>query len=275
MRYESIPLAKIVLPTRLHRVTIDDAALLELARSIEKDGLINPISVSVQGEAYQLEAGHRRLLAHQRLHRTHIEAKVYEPGDQVNGEAIRFAENLQRENLSPMEEAAALERALREDQMSVQQIARLVHRSPAWVEQRIELLSLVDELAEHVHTRRLSIGAALELQQVEDQEHRAYLLRYALDAGATVPVIHEWVLQWLLARSHGNAADAPRPEMPIPGQPVVIQIPCHVCNTPLAHDKLRILRICPECTHAIAGAGDAHQPHQPTIPPPPTATEAH
>jgi ParB family chromosome partitioning protein len=269
MRHESIALHKIVLPSRLHRVTIDEEALHQLMASIERDGLINSISVTEMGDVFQLEAGHRRFLAHQRMRRTHIDAKIYDAADKASGESIRFAENLNRADLSPMEEATALEGAMREGQMTIEQIASMVSRSTTWVEQRLDLVTLPLELAEHVHTRRLSIAAALELQKVEDDEHRAYLLRYTLDAGATIPVVREWVNQWMLARAAGNAAIAPRPDMPTPGQPIIIQIPCYVCNTPLAHDKLRILRICPACTHELAGAGDAHQPHHP---PPTTST---
>ena len=263
MRHDSIPIHKITLPSRLHRVTIDEQKLIELAGSIAKEGLINSISVTTQGELYQLEAGQRRLLAHQRLGRTHIEAKIYEPADNVNGEAIRFAENLAREDLSPMEEARAVDLALSELKMTTDEVARMVHRSREWVDQRLELLRLPDELAEPVHQKRLGIAAALELRKVEDADHRAYLLRYALDAGATTQVIRDWVNQWLLAKATGDPSQASRPEMPVAGQTIIIQIPCYVCTTPFAHEHLRILRVCPACTGAIAGSGAAHQHQQP------------
>lgn len=275
MRYESIPLHKIVLPARLHRVSIDEQALVELAASIAKDGLINPISVSELNDNYQLEAGHRRMLAHQRLHRTHIDAKVYEAADQVSGAAIRFNENLQREDLSPMEEAAAIQDAVNEEGMDAEQIARMVHRSQPWVRQRLELLALDETLAEGVHQRRIGIAAALELNKVEDPEHRAYLLRYALDAGATTQTVRDWVNQWCLAKAAGDGRQAPRPEMPLEGQPIIIQIPCYVCTTPFAHEHLRILRICPRCTAAIAGVGAASHHDEPQPPATPTTTDAH
>lgn len=266
MRHAQIPLHKIVLPPRLHRVSIDELALEELARSIAKDGLINAIAVTELGDAYRLEAGHRRFLAHQRLGRVTIEAKIYEPADNANGEAIRFAENFDRADLSPMEEALALHRAIDEGEMTLDQVAHTANRSSAWVKQRLQLLALPDELSEHVHSRRLSTGAALELQKVDDQTHRTYLLRYALDAGASIAVLREWVNQWLLARAAGDAANAPRPDMPLPGQPIIIQIPCYVCNVPMVHDKLRILRVCPECTGALVGAADADHLHHPPRP---------
>jgi ParB/RepB/Spo0J family partition protein len=262
MRHQSIPLHKIVLPARLHRVSIDEDALALLARSIAKDGLINAIAVTELGDRYQLEAGHRRFLAHQRLERTHIEAKIYEAADNANGERIRFAENLEREDLSPMEEASAIVRAINGGGMTIEEIARMVNRTPAWIHQRLALYELPNDIAEPVHARRLAIAAALALGKVEDAAHRAYLLRYTLDAGATAAVVREWVHQWLLARAAGDAGAAPRPDLPTPGQPVIIQIPCYVCNVAMVHDKLRILRVCPACTHALAQ--DTATQHIPT-----------
>lgn len=264
MRHASIALHKIVLPSRLHRVSIDEEALHQLMASIEKDGLINSISVTELGDVYQLEAGHRRFLAHQRMRRSHIDAKIYEAGDKASGESIRFQENLQRADLSPMEEALAIDGAIHENSMTTKDVARMLHRSEDWVLQRLQLLQLTDDLKDHVHEQRLGLAAALELNKVNDTEHRAYLLRYTLDAGASLAVVREWVNQWRLAEAAGNPSQAQRPEMPLPGQPIIIQIPCYVCHEAMAHDRLRILRICPNCTHELAGVGSGDDRQHPT-----------
>ena len=60
--------------------------------------------------------------------------------------------------------------------------------------------------------------------------------------------------QWELARDAGNAAGAPRPVLPEPGQAVVVTVPCYICTTPLPYQSMRILRACPECARAIIGA---------------------
>lgn len=268
MRYEAIPVHKIVLPARLHRITLDEERLQELIASIRDQGLHEPIIVTTLADHYQLEAGHRRLIAHQRLNRTTIEAKIYEPGDQVNGEAVRFAENLQRADLSPMEEALAIQGALEQGEMTTHDIARMVNRTETWVLQRLSLLELSQELGDLVHQKRLSIGAALELGKVTDDQHRAYLLRYCVDSGASVAVVRDWVRQWELAVLAGDGREAPRPEMLLEGQPVIIQIPCYVCGTAHEHTTLRILRVCPRCAHELAGVGVAGNDKHPTAPAP-------
>jgi len=232
---------------------------------------MNPIRVKQTGDTYEIIAGDRRYQAHLRLALTHIDCNVREPGDPDHDEAERFAENFERADLSPMEEAVAINRALNQAAMNLEEVARTVNRSKDWVRDRLQLLDLPQEIAEHVHSKRLGIAAALELKKVTDNAHRAYLLRYTLDAGATIATIREWVRAWEFAHAAGDGSEAPRPEMPFPGQPVIIQIPCYVCHVPLPHHELRILRVCPACTHELAGAGIAHEQHHPSAGTPPPA----
>jgi len=255
MRDALLPLHQITLPERLHRVSFDEDELNDLMQSIRANGLINAVSVMQTAEAYELIAGHRRLIAHQRIGQTHIQARIYEPADAYNPDAVRFHENLHRADLSPMEEGRAIRAYLDASALSLDAIARLLHRSLDWCQHRLTLLELPDELAEVLHTKRLGVAQALTLHQVTEPEHRNYLLRYALDAGATVQTLREWVAHWKLAHAAGDGANAPRPELPNPGEPVVILVPCYICASPLPYQQMRILRACPDCARHIAGAG--------------------
>jgi ParB family chromosome partitioning protein len=256
-------------------LSFNDQKQQELEQSIGKIGLINAIRVRQRGDTYEIIAGDRRYQAHLRLGLTHIDCNVREPGDPDHDEAERFAENFEREDLSPMEEAVAIQRALDQAAMNLEEVARTVNRSQNWVRDRLQLLDLPDDIAEHVHSKRLGIAAALELKKITDDAHRAYLLRYTLDAGATTPTIREWVRAWELAQISGDGSEAPRPQMPLEGQPIIIQMPCYVCHVPLPHDQLRILRICPACTHELAGTGVAHEQHHPSADPTTPAADAH
>jgi ParB family chromosome partitioning protein len=275
MRHERIGLHKITRPANPHRLTFDDQKQYELEQSIRRLGLINPITVRENGETFELIAGDRRYQAHLHLNLTHIDCSVREPGDPDHDEAVQFAENFERADLSPMEEAIAIERALQQPSMNLEEVARTVNRSKDWVHNRLELLDIPDELKSHVHAKRLGIAAALELKNVTDDDHRAYLLRYALDAGATVASIREWVRTWEITHAAADGSQAPRPAMPLDGQPITIQMPCYVCHVALPHDQLRILRICPDCTHALAGAGLTHQQAEPPTGPDPPRAEPH
>jgi ParB/RepB/Spo0J family partition protein len=260
MREDSLPLHAILLPERLHRVTIEEEALNDLMQSIRQHGLINRIGVRQTAEGFELIDGHRRYLAHQRIGETHIAARIYEHGDPLNPDGIRFAENLHRENLSPMEEARAIRDYLAAGDTNQVKLARILHRSEDWLQTRLALLDLPDDLTIALHNKRLGIAHALCLAQVSDADHRAYLLRYTLDAGATVASVREWVHHWKTAHAAGDGANAPRPEFPEPGQAIVVTLPCYICAIPLPYHQLRILRACPDCARSIAGAGGEASP---------------
>lgn len=248
MSTQTLRLHQIIVPEHIHRITIDQDALQQLADSIKENGLINPITVVDNNDmTYTLRAGHRRLLAHQLLGRNIIEASVRE-GSVRDTEGITFAENLEREQLSPMEEAYAIKHEHEDNLVSVKQMAKRINRTEDWIRQRLALVHMPPDLCELVHTGKLAIGSAIALATVSDDAHRRYLQTYALDAGATVAVIGEWVRQWQLAVELGNGAAAPRPEMPEPGQPITVTMPCWVCAQPHPYEQLRVFRVCRDCT---------------------------
>lgn len=252
MKVESIPVDLIVLPPYMHRVSIDQDKLNQLAASIAEHGPLQPIVVEQLGDHYLLRAGHRRLLAHIQLGRDTIAANIREPGDTTHGEALTWIENLQREDLSPMEEARALHRAHTEHRLTIDTLADQLKRRPEWIAQRLSLVALPDNLATLVHTRELPISHALLLAEITDDQHRDYLTTYAKNAGVSTTILREWVRAWATARDAGDGAAAPRPAIPEPGQPIVITMPCYSCGNTHPVTALRIVRVCPQCARALA-----------------------
>jgi len=258
MTTRTLKLHQVIVPEHIHRITISETAIKDLAASIEQHGLINPITVIDNGDdTYTLRAGHCRLLAHQHLNRSHIEAQIRQ-GSVRDTEGITFAENLHRTALSPMEEAYAIKHEHEENLVPVDTIARVLHRSEDWVMQRLALTKMPPDLCELVHNAELPIGSAIALATVSDDSHRAYLTRYAIDGGAAVQVIREWVRQWQLADELGIGSAAARPEMPAPGEAITVTMPCGFCGNPHPYHLLRIVRLCGNCATAVEG--DAHPP---------------
>lgn len=252
MSARTLRLDQIAVPADVHRIDINDHELRDLAASIEQLGLLNPINVSDNGnDSYTLVAGHRRYLACQMLHRTHIDCTIL-TGSKRDTEAARFAENMHRAQLTPMEEAYAIQHQHTHNVIPVATIARMLHRSEDWVEQRLALVKMPPELCDLVHRGSLPIGSALALANVTDDAHRRYLTTYATTAGAAVTVIREWVKQWQLTITLDPSADAPRPEMPEPGAPVVVTMPCYCCGDPHPYQFLRVARMCAPCAEVIA-----------------------
>jgi ParB family chromosome partitioning protein len=254
MKIETLQLANIDPPATAHRLEMDDTKLWELADSIRDVGLLNPIIVRPKTDGrYEIIAGHRRYCAHQIMNLTELACIVRESTD-AQTEIDRFTENLQRDDLSPMEEAIAVTRLAEETQSDATSIAHRLRRSESWVRQRFELMKLPDELKQCVHTKQLPVSTAIVLARVTDDAHRAYLLDYAIKSGASAGVIRSWVSEWELAAQAGTPDEAAKPIIGAPMQEVIIQIPCYTCHTPTDHREMELVRLCRGCAGEIKRA---------------------
>ena len=168
-RLRMLPIASISPLPGQPRTHFDDAALSELAESISARGVIQPIIVRPHGRGYQLVAGERRWRAAQRARLHEIPAIVRDlEGREVM--ALALIENLQREDLNPVEEARAYAKLADEEGMTQADIARLVDKSRSHVANIQRLLGLPDEVLERVSQGELSMGHARALIGHEDAQ---------------------------------------------------------------------------------------------------------
>lgn len=141
----------------------DEAALDELAASISARGVIQPVIVRPLGDGrYQLVAGERRWRAAQKAQLHEIPALIRELGDR-DVMALALIENIQRADLNPVEEARAYQRLARLEDMTQAEIARLVEKSRSHVANLQRLLSLPEEVLDHLEAGRLDMGHARAL----------------------------------------------------------------------------------------------------------------
>ena len=162
------------------RSHLDQEALNELAASIRSQGVVQPIVVRpieattpTGGQRYEIIAGERRWRAAQIAQLADIPAIVRDVPDET-AISVALIENIQRENLNPLEEARALERLISEFSMTHQQAAEAVGRSRAAVSNLLRLLDLAPEVCDQLEARALEMGHARALlglttrrQQVE------------------------------------------------------------------------------------------------------------
>jgi ParB family chromosome partitioning protein len=158
------------------RVDMRPETLQELADSIKAQGVIQPIVVRpVDGpgpsQHYEIIAGERRWRAAQIAGLTEIPAVVRHIPDEA-AIAVALIENIQRENLNPLEEARALERLINEFALSHQQAADAVGRSRAGVSNLLRLLELAPEVAERVEKRELEMGHARALLALSNRKQQ-------------------------------------------------------------------------------------------------------
>jgi ParB family chromosome partitioning protein len=168
-----LPVARIVPHPDQPRRHFDDAALDELAASIAQRGVIQPIVVRLMDDGrYQLVAGERRWRAAQRAHLHEIPALVRELTER-DVMALALIENLQREDLNPIEEARAYSRLAESEGLTQAEIARMVDKSRSHVANLQRLLALPEPVIEMVERGALSMGHARALIGSEQAENIA------------------------------------------------------------------------------------------------------
>jgi ParB family chromosome partitioning protein len=155
----------------------------ELADSLREHGLLQPIVVRRRGGGYELIAGHRRLQAAKVLGWTSIPAAVREETDD-QAYILTLVENLQRENLQPKEEAAALEVLVRERGWSTRQVGEAIKRSHIYVSRRLRVFE-DPVLAPLVLRSGLAVSTAEELLRATDMDVRERLASEAASANWT------------------------------------------------------------------------------------------
>ncbi len=157
------------------RLVFEQEALDELTASIREHGVLQPILVRPLGpNTYQIVAGERRWRASKQAGLATIPAMIEEIDDDTALE-IAIIENLQREDLSPLDEAAMFDRMVREHGYSIRKLADKLGKDKGYLENRLRLADAPPEIRELVSLRKDSLSHAYELMKVEDPKKRRRL----------------------------------------------------------------------------------------------------
>jgi ParB family chromosome partitioning protein len=170
---------------RQPRTQIDDARLDELAQSIRANGVIQPILVRPVGDRYEIVAGERRWRAAQRAGLLKVPAAIRDIPDEKLLE-IALVENIQREDLNPIEEALAYQRLSEELHLSQETIASAVGKDRTTVANFIRLLRLPAEIRQEVASGALSMGHARALLALSDDAAQRRVGREVVSRGMSV-----------------------------------------------------------------------------------------
>lgn len=197
-----LPIAQVKPNPFQPRTHFDEASLAELVASIEASGLLQPIVVRPRSGAFELIAGERRWRAVQQLGWPTVPAVVKDADDQTLL-TLALVENLQRNDLSPIDEAQGYQRLIEQFRMPQAEVARLVGRNRSTVANLLRLLKLPEPVRAMVHDRRLSEGHARALLPLESPDA---ILALAADA-----VREGWSVREVEARVRG---DDTRPSAP-------------------------------------------------------------
>lgn len=186
------------------RRDMDPQALEELAQSIRVQGVMQPIVIRpIEGERFEIIAGERRWRASQQAGVDTIPAVVRDVPDEA-AIAMALIENIQREDLNPIEEAMALQRLQQEFQLTQQQVAEAVGKSRVSVANLMRLISLPEAIKTMLSHGDLEMGHARALLGLPE-ERQVEGARHVVARGLTVRQTEALVRQWL----SGNTEAAP------------------------------------------------------------------
>lgn len=180
-----LPLAKIVANPFQPRLHFDEASIKELAQSIKENGLLTPIIVRKAGANYQIIAGERRFRATKTLGVKTITAIVRETNDETMA-TLALIENLQRDNLDPIEEARAYANLMGQLDLTQSKLADRVGKERTTVANALRLLKLPDKVQELVQAGQLSMGQARALLGLEKEAQLNSVLSTILKEGLNV-----------------------------------------------------------------------------------------
>lgn len=188
------------------RREVDPTALEELKSSIQQAGLLQPVVVrpSPGGSGFELIAGERRLRACQALGWEKIPA-VRRDVDDRTVLTLALIENLQRDDLSPVDEARGYERLIAEFELTQQDVAIAVGRDRSTVANALRLLKLPDAVLQMLHDGHLSVGHARALLALDDPRTVTTLAREAMAQGLSVRDVED--------RVRGGRAPERRPRL--------------------------------------------------------------
>ena len=200
------------------RVQMDDAKLEELAQSIKANGVIQPILVRRTGDSYRIIAGERRWRAAQRAGLMKVPVVVRDVPDGSEKQLLELAliENIQRENLNPVDEALAYQRLADEFALTQDQIAAAVGKDRSSVANYLRLLKLPEEVRADLASGALSMGHARALLALPDAAAQRHAAREVISRGLSVRDTEALVKR---LADQNTSRRASRHRIPNPGSP--------------------------------------------------------
>lgn len=223
---------------------IDEAALKQLAESIEAVGILQPLVVRLVAGRWDLVCGHRRLEAARLAKLKQVPVEVRELSD-VQVLEVQLVENLQREDIHPLDEAEGFARLRDEAKYTPEQIAQRVGKSVAWVYARLKLTSLAPEARKAFYAGELAASVAVPLARLPHAQQAKALKK--LDLGSESPPTVRHQIEWLQSEFCQNLKGAPfdtKDALLMPEAGACTKCPKRSGSTPGLFDDIKESNVC-------------------------------
>ena len=180
-----------IIPNRFQpRLAFDDAALQDLATSIKQHGIIQPLVLRRNADKYEIIAGERRYKAARMAGLLSVPAIISKMDDNTSAE-VAIIENVQRKNLSAIEEAKSYQALLEKGYLTQEELAKRMGLSQSAIANKLRLLSLDESVQQAVIEEKISERHARTLLQVRDKEQQKVLLNRIINERLTVKQLDE------------------------------------------------------------------------------------
>jgi ParB family chromosome partitioning protein len=269
---KDIPLSDIIFPPEEMRSGVSFEGMDELAMSIRKHGLIQPITVRPKGDKYELIAGYRRTKACEMIGMVSVIARVIDSSDEL-ALLQKAAENLFREEVNAFDEGGYLKLILEKNGWKIQDLASAINKSESYVSRRIKLQSCYLDVKEALKDGKINLSIAEELARIDDVSTRTRVLSLVINNGATVDVVRSWRVQYEMQKNingpqwnpatgltegqpgndpskPGNLLDDHGPQMALNETVDIFRI-CHSCLAKVPEKEAKLLIMCQDCCKAI------------------------
>ena len=221
--FQSIPLDNIRPAAHQARKNFDDESLKALAESMKQEGLLQPISVRQAGEQFELISGERRLRAAKLLGWPAIDAKIVQTVSEAEAAAKGLVENLQRDDLNPLEEAEGFQALLdlKDSHWTQDQIAKVTGKDKTYISRTLDLNNLADPVKDELRRRNFSRNHGIELSRLSNQEDQLKAAKEVKNKDLSVQATRKFVDQALggvekAVKSAKQVADSPDQDSGLP-----------------------------------------------------------
>lgn len=251
MKIRSISLSLLDRPKNGARLEIPKVKIDELAASIKERGLLQAIRVQKRGERFEIIFGDRRFLAVSSLGWKNIPAVVAE-GDNGNVTLERAVENIQRDDLTPLEEAMQYQSLTKELNVTFGELSKVTGKSPGTVKRSLNILKMPEFLQRALHERKISKGVAEELQVCPNEAQKEYLAELACVHGITVAIARQWVADYkkTLRAEKNDSEEGGSVEFSHRSEPVYVT--CYLCHGPSSILETSSITVCKGCKKELA-----------------------
>jgi len=253
-----ISLSKIDLPERDLRASVDEDALDELAASLRDHGQLQPIGVRPKAdERFEVVFGSRRTRAAVLNAWETIEASIVEEHGNQTTAASKLIENVQRLDMTPIEEAYGLADLIGDGQADIRQLQRQTGKGREWIRTRLELIDLPEDLQGAIQAGMIGIGVARAFGKIQNAEVREMYVKSAIENGCTAEQAVVWAGNAQFAESGIITMDQIERQQSLdtpPPQVVDQQYHCFICAHLQSWRNVNTLVVCGSCQDSIAAA---------------------